>query len=123
VEWIGTGCNWQEWIETYSNCVEWIETHLNLVEWIEMDCNCVELIETVEWIETDWNWVEWIEMNWNCVELIETDWKRLWPECVGKVLELWVLVVDVGDGDIEGGGAPLLTLVLRFDRLHTVLQF
>ena len=39
------------------------------------------------------------------------------PEGVGKILELWVLVVDVCDGDVEHGGAPLLTLVLRLDGL------
>ena len=39
------------------------------------------------------------------------------PESVGQVLELWVLVVDVRDGNVEHGRAPLLTLVLRLDGL------
>ena len=34
------------------------------------------------------------------------------PEGVGKILEGWILVVDIGNGNIDGGRAALALLVL-----------
>ena len=40
------------------------------------------------------------------------------PEGVGKVLEGRVLIVDVGDGNVDGGGATLPLLILSHHRLN-----
>ena len=42
------------------------------------------------------------------------------PEGVGKILEGWILVVDIGNGNIDGGRAALALLVLSSNGLQKI---